>query len=359
MWSSTLTAALWLAYANSLSFATPQYGAPQTTRLQHWPAEAAVALNTMIAKNANQSNYAVFDMDNTSYRYDLEESLLPFLENRGILTRENVDPSLKLIDFKDTENFTESLYSYYNRLCEIDDFLCYPWAAQVWSGFTLRDLKGYVDELMAYNSSIPTQYWDGDEVISSSVNPPKIFQRQIELYNALMDNGIAVYVMSAAHEELVRMVASDPKYGYNVPPQNVIGVTTVLKNATSGALTNARKQITEGTYNQEANLDLVVTPYLWTPATWFAGKWAAILTYIDQWKRPVLVGGDTPGSDTYMQFYGVDVAKGGVHLWINRKDSYFEQLQEEIRSNTQAQIANGREVTADKNWVVVTPEEIL
>ena len=154
-----------------------------------------------------------------------------------------------------------------------------------------------------------------------------------------MDNGIAVYVISAAHEELVRMVASDPKYGYNVPPQNVIGVTTVLKNTTSGALTNARKQITEGTYNETANLDLVVTPYLWTPATWFAGKWAAILTY--------------------MQFHGVDVAKGGVHLWINRRDAYFEQLQEEIRNNTQAQIANGREVTADKNWVVVTPEEIL
>ena len=360
MWSTApLKAATWLAFATSLSSATPQYGAPPKIQFKHWPEEAATALSNMITKNANQSNYAVFDMDNTSYRYDLEESLLPFLENRGILTRDNLDPSLKLVDFKDTANFTESLYSYYNRLCEIDDFICYPWAAQVWSGFTLRELKTYVDELMAYNSTIPTKYWDGDEVTSSIVNPPKVFRGQAELYNALMDNGIAVYVISAAHEELVRMVASDPKYGYNVPPQNVIGVTTVLKNTTSGALTNARKQITEGTYNETANLDLVVTPYLWTPATWFAGKWAAILTYIDQWKRPVLAGGDTPGSDSYMQFHGVDVAKGGVHLWINRRDAYFEQLQEEIRNNTQAQIANGREVTADKNWVVVTPEEIL
>jgi phosphoserine phosphatase len=305
----------------------------------------------MITRNANQSNYAVFDMDNTSYRYDLEESLLPFLENRGILTRETLDPSLKLIDFKDTANFTESLYSYYSRLCEIDEFLCYPWA--------LRALKGYVDELMTYNSTIPTQYWDGSEVTSSSVNPPKIFQGQVELYNALMDNGIAVYVISAAHEELVRMVASDPKYGYNVPPENVIGVTTVLKNMTSGALTNARKQITEGTYNQTANLDLIVTPYLWSPTTWFAGKWAAILTYIDQWKRPVLAAGDTPGSDSYMQFHGVDVAKGGVHLWINRGESYLERIEEEIANNTKAQMENGRQVTADKNWVVVTPEEIL
>lgn len=359
MRSSTLRVALGLAFANSLGSASPQYGISPKVKLQHWPAEAATALSAMITKNANQSNYAVFDMDNTSYRYDLEESLLPFLENRGILTRDNLDPSLKLIDFKDTANFTESLYSYYNRLCEIDDLLCYPWAAQVWSGFTLRQLKVYVDELMAYNSSIPTQYWDGDEVTTSSVNPPKLFQGQVELYNALMDNGIAVYVVTAAHEELVRMVASDSKYGYNVPPQNVIGVTTFLKNATSGALTTARKQITEGTYNETANLDLVVTAYLWTPVPWFSGKWAAILTYIDQWKRPVLVAGDTPGSDTYMEFHGVDVDKGGVHLWINRKDAYFQTLQEEIKNNTQAQIANGREVTADKDWVVVKPEEIL
>ncbi|CAI6232841.1 unnamed protein product [Periconia digitata] len=360
---TTTTAALWLAYASSPIAAIPSSystSAPNATaQLRTWPAEAAQALGNMITRNANQSNYAVFDMDNTSYKNDLEESLLPFLENRGILTRDNLDPSLKLIDFKDTANFTESLYSYYNRLCEVDDMVCYPWAAQVWSGFTLRELKGYVDELMALNTSIPTQYWDGDEVTTSSVDPPKIFTGQVELYNTLMAHGIDVYVISAAHEELVRMVASDPKYGYNVPPQNVIGVTTMLRNATSGHLTTARKQITEGNYDPEANMDLVLGPYLWTPATWFSGKWAAILTYIDQWKRPILAGGDTPGSDTYMHIHGVDTDKGGIHLWINRKEKYFEELQKIIAEDAEGQRANNREVTADKNWVVVKPEDIL
>ncbi|PSN66235.1 hypothetical protein BS50DRAFT_574695 [Corynespora cassiicola Philippines] len=355
----SLAAAFWLAFANSPSFARPNYGTPANSTLQHWPPAAAKALNAMIAKNANQSNYAVFDMDNTSYRFDLEESLIPFLDNQGILTRDNMDPSLKLIDFKDTANFTESMYSYYLRLCEVDDFVCYPWAAQVWAGFTLRELKGYVDELMALNTTIPVKYWDGDEITESTVSPPKVFRGQVELYNTLMANGIDVYVISAAHEELVRMVASDPKYGYNLPPQNVIGVTTMLKNATSGALTNARKQITEGTYDAEANLDLVMGPYLWTPATWFAGKWAAILTYIDPWKRPVLAAGDTPGSDTYMHFHGVDTDKGGIHLWVNRRDAYFEELQEMIKENAEEQKENNREVTADKNWVVVKPEDIL
>ncbi|KAF1963709.1 phosphorylcholine phosphatase [Byssothecium circinans] len=313
----------------------------------------------MIELNAKTSAYAIFDMDNTSYRYDLEESLLPYLENRGILTRTTLDPSLKLIPFKDTANFTESLYSYYLRLCEVDDFLCYPWAAQVWSGFTLREMKGWVDEVLALNSTVAVKYWHGDEVVEGMVNPPRIFKGQVELYNTLMAYGISVYVISAAHEELVRMVASDPKYGYNVPPENVIGVTTVLRNATSGALTNARKQISEEAYDAAANMDLVMGSNLWTPATWFAGKWAAVLSYIDPWKRPVLVGGDTPGSDTYMHFHGVDTDKGGIRLWVNRKKSAYEELQELIKENVEGQGENGREVTADRNWVVVTPEDIL
>ena len=85
----------------------------------HWPAEARKTLDTMIEANAHKGNYAVFDMDNTSYRYDLEESLLPFLEMKGILNREKLDPSLKLIPFKDTPEFKENLNSYYYRLCEI------------------------------------------------------------------------------------------------------------------------------------------------------------------------------------------------------------------------------------------------
>lgn len=75
----------------------------------------------MIARNAHQGNFACFDMDQTSYQWDLTESLLPWLEQKGLLTRDKLDPSLKIIPFKDTANFTETLYSYYIRLCDIDD----------------------------------------------------------------------------------------------------------------------------------------------------------------------------------------------------------------------------------------------
>lgn len=326
--------------------------------LSHWPEPAAKQLQSMIKANANQGNYAVFDMDNTSYRYDLEESLLPFLEMQGVLTRETLDPSLKLMPFKDVNGNKESLNSYYYRLCEIDDMVCYPWVAQVFSGFTLAELKAHVDALMAYGKPVPSTYYEGDVVKTLEINPPKIFTGQKELMNLLTKNGIEVYIVSAAHEELVRMVAADPQYGYNVKPQNVIGVTTLLKDRKSGALTTARKQIIAGNYDQKANLGLELTPYLWTPATWMAGKHGAILTYIDEWRKPVLVAGDTPNSDGYMLFHSVDVSKGGIHLWVNRKDKYMSQINAMIKKNSAAQLQLGLPVTADKNWLIVTPEQI-
>ena len=52
--TQTATAALCLATASQ---------ATNHTRLQHWPKDAAAALEKMIIANANSSNYACFDMD--------------------------------------------------------------------------------------------------------------------------------------------------------------------------------------------------------------------------------------------------------------------------------------------------------
>ena len=72
----------------------------------------------------------------------------------------------------------------------------------------------------------------------------------------------------------------------------------------------------------------------------------------------MLVGGDTPTSDGYMLFHSVDVAKGGIHLWVNRKDKYMAQINGMMAKHAAAQAKEGLPVTADKNWVIVKPEEI-
>lgn len=346
----------WLApWALSLGLV---FSAQAQTALKHWPPEAATQLESLIQANANKGAFAVFDADNTTYNNDLEESLLPYLEMKGILSRDKLDPALKLIPFKDIDGHKESLNSYYYRLCEIDDQVCYPWVAQVFSGYTLRELKGWVDDMLAAGTSIPATYYEGTALKTIAVKPPKFYTGMQELYNKLMENGIEVYVVSAASEELVRMVLVDPKNGYNIKPQNVIGVGMQLKNRKTGELTNARKLIAAKTYDPAALLDHELTPALWAPMTWFEGKQAAIYTYIDEWKKPILVAGDTPVSDGPMLFRGTDVEHGGLRVWVNRKDKYLVQIQAMQKKHAEAQKALGLPVTADRNWVVVKSAQI-
>jgi hypothetical protein len=59
-----------------------------------------------------------------------------------------------------------------------------------------------------------------------------------------------------------------------------------------------------------------------------------------------------------MIFQGVDVARGGIHLWVDRKPAYREQIDGMIKNNTIAQKKEGLPVTADKNWVFVKPTEL-
>ncbi|MFI7008380.1 haloacid dehalogenase-like hydrolase [Streptomyces sp. NPDC050145] len=315
--------------------------------LSHWPAPVADKLAKVITAHDHEGAYAVFDADNTSYRNDLEESLLPFLEMKGVLTRDTMDPTLKIVPFKDTATHKETLTEYYARLCDIDDQVSYPWAAQIFSGFTLKQLKGYVDELLAYEGPLP----DG-------VKPPQLSTGMRELYRSLSRHGIRVYVVSAASEDLVRMVLADPKYGYGVRPENVLGVSALLKDRRTGEVTSSRKEIAAGTFDPAKLADRELTSTLWAPATWYEGKPAAISTYVDPWQKPILAAGDTPKSDGPMLFRSTDVEHGGVRVWVNRKDKYMKEIDAMKAAGAQRQKELGQKVTADKRWLTVTPDQI-
>lgn len=332
-------------------------GGGRHVALDLWPRPAAARLEHLIRANASSDRYAAFDADNTIWHYDLEESLLPFLEMKGVLSREKIDPSLKLISFRDGE----SLYSYYLRLCEIDDKVGYPWIAQVFSGLSLHELKGYVDELFSRSEPIPITYYQGDQVVHDTVNPPRIYPAQRQLIRQLRSHGITVFVVTAAHEELVRMVVSDPAYDLNVEPEKVIGVTTLLRDPRTEELTTARKQIADGhfldsQYPLSKHRRMVITPYLWTPGTWYVGKLAGIKDYISDYERPVLVAGDSP-SDWSMLFY-TDVRHAGARLWVNRSQDYTDRLEKERRQRADEQRAARVPVDADRAWITVRPSDL-
>lgn len=327
-------------------------------QLAYWPEAQAAQLTALMRTHAHSGAYAVFDADNTSYRHDLIGALLPFMEMQGVLTRQTMDPSLQLIAFKDSTTHQESLNSYYQRLGEIDDQVAYPWASQIFAGFTLRQLKVQLDALMAHGQPIPSRCWVGDRVETLMVDPPVLLRGQQALYQALMHHGIAVFVVSAASEELVRMLLSDPQYGYHVPPENVIGVSLLLKDRRNGGITTARKLIAEKRYHPRDLLDHQMTATLWAPLPWYEGKQAAIHTYVHPWKKPVLVAGDTPESDGPMLFRGPDVEQGALRLFVSRTDSALQKIQQLQAQHAAAQSAQGLTVNAHHNWVLVTPEQI-
>lgn len=293
-------------------------------------------------RNAPPGSYVVFDADNTIWNHDLEEALLPFLESRGTLSAATLDPALRPVPLLPGE----SLYGYYLRLCEIDDKVCYPWIAQVFAGRTLGALKVDVDALMARKTPIPVTYRKDGRLVSGEVMPPVIYPAQRALIARLRRAGVRVYVVTAAAEELVRMVVSDPKYGLDIPAQDVIGVTMLLRDPADGSVSTARSRIAAGhfldvDYPAERHAEMVLTPFLWSPLTWQEGKVAAIMAYIDPIKRPLLVAGDSR-SDWPMLFYS-----GGMRLWVDRS-----------AATSAALVAERARRGDERGWVIETPDSL-
>jgi len=109
-------------------------------------------------------------------------------------------------------------------------------------------------------------------------------------------------------------------------------------------------------FTKEDHYNMEITPTIWSPDTLYAGKVAAIKEYIHPLKHPVMVAGDSP-SDHFMLFYS-DYSKGGIKLWINYKEEDWNNTRKEYQKRAEQEKELGLDVTGDKNWIMVSPEDI-
>ncbi|MEJ5915952.1 HAD family hydrolase [Pseudokineococcus sp. 1T1Z-3] len=308
---------------------------------------------------APEGSYAVFDADNTLWDNDLTEALLAHLEQRGILTWETVDPALQLLPLEEGE----SLFGYYLRLCGlVGNDACYYWIAASFSGIPLGTLEEEVHAMIAGGEPIPVTYVEDGELVEDEVLPPSIFAEQRELLTHLREQGIRVYLVTAANEEIVRMVVTDDRYGLDVTDEELIGVGLLLRDPDDGELSVSRTLVDDGEfltadYPVERLERSVLTPTL-VDGTWYVGKKGAIEHHIDPYRYPVVVAGDA-SSDWHMLF-GVDTSSptSGVRLWVDKGSPGVEALQEEQQRRVALQEAAGVEPDADDGWLVLEQEEL-
>jgi Phosphoserine phosphatase len=238
--------------------------------------------------NASNKPYAVFDWDNTCIMNDTEEHLYMYQldnlafkltpEEMGALVRKNVPAGAFSKDYNnaagepvtidavatDIENSYAFLYSNYegfNGTMSLEDIkktdqyqdfrakmwyvydaigdtygtkISYTWVLFFFKNMTTAEVQAVAEKSNDYGlgSDIrkikltsPALLPGKAGVVSASFTTGLRLTEEIgDLMNTLRANGIDVYVCTASLEDVVAVFATNPKYGYNVARENVIGM---------------------------------------------------------------------------------------------------------------------------------------
>lgn len=164
------------------------------------------------------------DLD-ARYRY-LYENYVGF---KGSKTLEEIKKTEEFIDFRGKLAY---LYEAIGGTFSAD--VSYPWVLYLFTGMTTQEVqkmtedsndKAIGERLESYVLTSSEKLKGNAGVVSGKYKRGlRLAPEMSNLMNTLRANGIDVYVCSASLEDVVKVFASLPKYGYNLPPENVIGM---------------------------------------------------------------------------------------------------------------------------------------
>lgn len=294
--------------------------------------------NTAPGYQASRRPYAVFDWDNTSIMNDCEEALLMHQINTlsfklspaefSAIIRQNVPPGPFTADFKNAAgavvdlesicadldadyaflhanfkgfagsktleeisatvqflDFRAKLYYLYEAVNDTHGVhVGYPWVIYFFANMSVAEVKALTEAsndaalgaaLSKTRYTSPVAQAGKAGVISvTHFHGIRLCTEIGGLMDALRAHGIDVYVSTASLEDVVAVFANLPKYGYNVPAQNVLG----LRLERDG-------EIYKNTYRKD-----------W-PLNWGPGKTEVIKRELSGKKGygPIFVAGDSDG----------------------------------------------------------------
>ncbi|MBP0597477.1 haloacid dehalogenase-like hydrolase [Herbaspirillum sp. LeCh32-8] len=345
---------------------------------------------------AGKRPYAVFDWDNTSIMNDCEEALLMYQINTlsfkltpaefAAVIRQNVPPGPFSKDFKNAagnvvdldsicadldadyaflhasykglggaksleevtatvefQDFRAKLYYLYEAVNDTHGVnVGYPWVIYFFANMSVAEVSALAE---ASNDAALGAALNKVKYTSPSERPGKAGVVSVTHFHGIrlcteiggmMDtfrnNGIDVYVCTASLEDVVAVFATHPKYGYNVPRKNIIGLRL------------------------ERNGEVYRNAYLkdW-PLTWGPGKTVAIRQELVAGRGygPLFVAGDSDGDYDMLR----DFPETQYGLIVNRmKNGKIGELSklaaEQMQSAGPRFLLQGRQESTG-NWLPV------
>lgn len=307
--------------------------------------------------SAKRKPYVVFDWDNTSIMNDCEEALLMYQINHlafkltpaefSAIIRQNVPAGNFVADYKNAagkvldlesvctdldsdyaylhanykglagarsleevvetpqfQDFRAKLYFLYEAVNDTHGVsVGYPWVIYFFANMTVAEVSALAEASNDANlgmSLTKTKYTSpaalpgvAGVVTTSHFHGIRLCTEVATLMDAFRQNGFDVYVSTASLEDVVAVFATNPKYGYHVERENVLGL---------------RLEQNGDTYKNAYRKD-------W-PLNWGPGKSAVIKRELVTTKGygPVFVAGDSDGDYDMLR----DFKETEIGLVVNR-----------------------------------------
>ncbi len=147
----------------------------------------------------------------------------------GKMTLEEARATEEFVDFRGKLAW---LYEVIGETFSAD--VSYPWVLYLFSGMTVDEVQalteksndvGLAAKLETYTlTSSKTLQTKAGVVTGSYKRGLRTVPEMSNLMNVLRSRGIHVYVCTASLDNVVRVFSNLPKYGYNVPQENVLGM---------------------------------------------------------------------------------------------------------------------------------------
>lgn len=193
-----------------------------------------------IRKNLPEDDFSADYNNSDGQSVNIEKIAQDLLSDYTFLYKEyeGMSGSKPLTDIKKTDqykDFSAKLRYLYEAVGgTFSSDVSYPWVTYLYAGMTPEEVRTLsIDSIdHALKDDLVYETWESPANLKGQAGQISVtFKRGVRsvkemqnLYATLMENGIDVYVCSASYYDVIYAYATNSKYGYNVPKENVFAM---------------------------------------------------------------------------------------------------------------------------------------